>query len=131
MHAIRVGIALCLIGLAPGCIDTSSTTGGNGGADQGVASSCTDGVQNGAETDVDCGGACSPCADGKGCLRARDCASGSCNNNLCAASGSCTDGMKSGTETDVDCGGGCPKCADGKGCAHGEDCQGGTCINNQ
>ena len=28
---------------------------------------CTDGVKNGTETDVDCGGACSPCADGKAC----------------------------------------------------------------
>src|SRR4051812_45691055 len=41
--------------------------------------SCTDGVQSGSETGVDCGGgACSPCPSGSNCLAARDCASGVC-----------------------------------------------------
>nr|PIL97582.1 sushi domain (scr repeat) domain-containing protein [Toxoplasma gondii COUG] len=48
--------------------------------------SCTDGVQNGGETGVDCGGShCAPCA-------------------------SCGDGVQNNGETGVDCGGPCPAC---------------------
>jgi hypothetical protein len=47
--------------------------------------SCTDGVRNGDETDVDCGGGCAPCAEGKGCLANTDCLSGSCSEGVCAA----------------------------------------------
>jgi hypothetical protein len=40
---------------------------------------CSDGQQDGYETDVDCGGGvCAPCAPGKMCKVAADCASGSC-----------------------------------------------------
>ncbi|RVU46831.1 hypothetical protein EA187_06770 [Lujinxingia sediminis] len=39
-----------------------------------VVATCTDGLQNGAETDVDCGGAeCDACAQGKTCLELSDC----------------------------------------------------------
>ena len=81
------------------------------------APSCSDGVQNGNETDKDCGGtgyveagdagttltACSPCADTKKCSASTDCTHGDCYLKVCV---SCTDGIKDGTETDVDCGGG-------------------------
>jgi hypothetical protein len=41
--------------------------------------SCEDGVENGDETDADCGGlSCSPCAVGLGCRADEDCESGSC-----------------------------------------------------
>ncbi len=41
--------------------------------------SCDDGIQNGDETDVDCGGAsCAPCDIDEGCLEAADCDSGHC-----------------------------------------------------
>src|SRR5687767_2572991 len=33
-----------------------------------MASSCSDGTRNGNESDVDCGGACPACGDGKRCL---------------------------------------------------------------
>ena len=46
---------------------------------------CTDGIQNGTETGIDCGGDCSPCI-------------------------SCDDGIQNGTETGVDCGGDCADC---------------------
>lgn len=42
-------------------------------------SSCSDGIHNGAETDVDCGGPCGTCADFQHCLVAGDCASGECD----------------------------------------------------
>src|SRR5688572_23304953 len=54
----------------------STSTGGD---------TCSDGVQNGDETDVDCGGPdCSPCADGGACLVDGDCESGTCDNGTCA-----------------------------------------------
>jgi hypothetical protein len=39
---------------------------------------CTDGITNGTETDVDCGGSCPRCLDGKRCASGGDCASGFC-----------------------------------------------------
>lgn len=44
---------------------------------------CNDGVRDGSETDVDCGGDCSPCAAGKHCFVPADCASGVCVNDVC------------------------------------------------
>ena len=50
----------------------------------GVArATCEDGVQDGPETDVDCGGDCRPCDHGDTCLSARDCASGRCAAHVC------------------------------------------------
>ena len=45
--------------------------------------SCTDGIQNQDETDVDCGGSCEPCPEGGGCATDEDCASGYCANGTC------------------------------------------------
>ncbi len=51
----------------------------------GPVANCTDGIQNGGETGIDCGGPdCAPCE-------------------------SCTDGIQNGNETGIDCGG--PDCA--------------------
>ncbi|MEO1171924.1 MAG: hypothetical protein AAFX94_07705, partial [Myxococcota bacterium] len=75
--------------------------------------SYSDGVQNGMETDVDCGGPGRedhPCDDEAGCGVDLDCASGRCSSeNRCRAAG-CQDGELNGTETDVDCGGDCEPC---------------------
>ena len=46
--------------------------------------SCGDGMQNGDETAIDCGGACGSCG--------------------------CSDGLHNGDEVNVDCGGSCPAC---------------------
>ncbi len=54
------------------------------------ASSCNDGVQNGNETGIDCGGSCTPCT----------------------TSPSCNDDIQNGNETGVDCGGDCNPCTD-------------------
>jgi len=87
---------------------------------------CGDGMKDGTETDVDCGGPCSPCADGKGCKVGSDCTSTTCVDLVCLAS-TCNDKVKDGTETDVDCGGTCPPCTDGKGCGTGSDCADKVC----
>ena len=96
-----------------------------------TSGSCTDGLKNGAESDVDCGGTCpSKCADGKACGAPLDCGSGVCAAGRCAVP-SCTDVVKNGSETDVDCGGSCvTKCADTKACNIGADCQSSACQGN-
>ncbi|MCB0704084.1 MAG: zinc-dependent metalloprotease [Saprospiraceae bacterium] len=58
------------------------------------APTCTDGIQNGDETGVDCGG------------------------SSCPACPTCNDGIQNGDETGVDCGGSCPDCPTG-GCTPG------------
>jgi hypothetical protein len=92
---------------------------------------CTDGVTNGSETDVDCGGTtCDKCADGLNCINGNDCQSGVCSAGRCMVP-TCSDGVQNGLETDVDCGGSCTtKCADGKKCLVNGDCQSGTCTSN-
>ncbi len=47
---------------------------------------CTDGVKNQDETDVDCGGSiCHQCAQGKKCSVNADCSTAQCTNGVCAA----------------------------------------------
>ena len=91
---------------------------------------CDDGIQNGDETGVDCGGSCAPCAtcdDGiqNGNETGIDC------GGSCTACPTCDDGLQNGDETGVDCGGSCTACAtcdDGiqNGDETGVDC-GGSC----
>jgi hypothetical protein len=45
---------------------------------------CSDGIQNQDETDVDCGGSCGSCADGLSCNSENDCASDYCLDGTCA-----------------------------------------------
>ncbi|MCC6751443.1 MAG: hypothetical protein IT371_27575 [Deltaproteobacteria bacterium] len=48
------------------------------------AGACGDKLQNGTETDVDCGGAsCGPCDEQRKCVAPRDCKSGSCTGGRC------------------------------------------------
>lgn len=92
---------------------------------------CIDNMQDGTETDVDCGGGICPatCANGKKCTLDVDCTSAACNflSGLCVAS-LCLDQRKDGAETDIDCGGGtCSSCATGKACSANADCTTGLC----
>ncbi|PHI21304.1 hypothetical protein CEQ90_02580 [Lewinellaceae bacterium SD302] len=94
---------------------------------------CNDGIQNGNETDVDCGGtdcaACPTCDDG---VQNGDESGVDCGGPDCAACPTCFDGIQNGGETGVDCGGpdcaACPTCFDGiqNGDETGVDC-GGSC----
>ena len=63
----------------------------NGGAGAGPVGVCDDGEKNGDETDVDCGGSCTPCDIGESCGVAGDCLSGFCDANTCALCMSNTD----------------------------------------
>ncbi|MFW5966399.1 MAG: fibrinogen-related protein [Persicimonas sp.] len=92
-----------------------------------AAASCTDGVQNGEETDVDCGGPeCPGCELESPCEEGTDCASGHCEEGECVE-GSCDDDIKNGDEIDIDCGGDCGPCPTGADCDEDDDCVGGVC----
>ena len=73
--------------LSPGGFRSSIASSGGCGS---VGPTCTDGIQNGNETGVDCGGP------------------------DCPACPTCTDGIQNGNETGIDCGGpDCPACPPG------------------
>lgn len=91
-----------------------------------------DGVVNGDETDVDCGGANAPaCKPLQTCKVATDCTSGVCKDagqGLLCQEPAPDDGVKNADESDVDCGGAkAPKCADEKTCATRADCASDVC----
>jgi hypothetical protein len=95
-----------------------------------LAPSCGDHLKNGAETDVDCGGACPPCMLGQGCLVDGDCQGGACDPAAKSCLPSCSDGAVSPPlgETDVDCGGPiCAPCGRGGACVVDGDCAGASC----
>jgi hypothetical protein len=79
---------------------------------------------SGACTDLDCGGACPACANGKKCLADADCSSFACDAvSLTCITPQCQDHHQDGVETDADCGGGvCPACVLSKGCLVDADC---------
>jgi hypothetical protein len=51
--------------------------------------SCADGVRNQGESDVDCGGPCTPCATRKTCNTWQDCQSGMCQGGVCTTGPNC------------------------------------------
>ena len=109
---------------------------------------CSDGIRNRDETDVDCGGKiCPKCIDTKVCNVRSDCVNEVCTSNICQGKSafvlivlqfiapfsapSCNDGIRNRDETDVDCGGEiCPKCVDTKVCNVRSDCTSGVCESN-
>jgi hypothetical protein len=103
-----------------------------GGLDMatGAPGTCNDGIKNQNESDVDCGGKCSGCADGQHCNQASDCKSmkctggvcgggvAPCNNGLVMCSGACVDL----TADSANCG------ACGKACGGVDACMNGVCT---
>ncbi len=82
----------------------------------GTEPTCNDGIKNGDETGVDCGGSCPDCQAAPTCNdgiqngdeTGVDCG-GSCP--ACSTEPTCNDGIRNGDETGVDCGGSCPECS--------------------
>ncbi len=103
---------------------------GSGAAGSDVpAARCDDGLLNGDEADVDCGGrACAACPPGKHCLMGTDCSTAICTNQSCQPA-SCTDLARNGDETDFNCGGHCAPCAAGYACQVSADCSTGLCAS--
>ncbi len=55
---------------------------------------CDDGIHNGGETDLDCGGPCGPCGPGQTCEEPQDCDVGGCVASIC---------QKPACHTAIDC----------------------------
>ncbi|MFT7578462.1 MAG: hypothetical protein ACI9MR_000120, partial [Myxococcota bacterium] len=96
---------------------------------------CDDGIKNGGESSVDCGGPCSACEDpGARCRVRTDCTSRVCDAGVCAPV-ACNDGVANGDESGVDCGGTCGACADAPCGSDGQcasaNCNGVTCELSQ
>ena len=137
-RAACVPLSLALLWSLSGCDGPSTPV--DGGAvedartpvdarrDSGV-DHCGNGVSDGDETGVDCGGpTCGACPLGEACDDHDDCESVYCAAGTCTAP-RCDDGAHNGSETDVDCGGGtCAPCADGSDCVAPTDCTSGTCV---
>lgn len=112
-----VTLGLFAIGIAtPACtaksnpVDTSSSE---------TNAACLDGIQDGEETGIDCGGdclaACGP--DGRAIP-------GDTSNANAVSKDPATNRIKDFTETDIDCGGpDRPKCDVGQGCLVDSDCE--------
>lgn len=84
-------------------------TGGSGG--EAPEPTCTDGIENGDETAVDCGGSeCAACANGEGCVTNDDCISQRCH------------------PLDLECG---PGLAVQCRCAMGDDCLNGSPLTTR
>lgn len=91
---------------------------------------CNDGMLDGDETDIDCGGSCNPCENGSACVSDSDCISNHCINGLCEELNTCNDNELDGDETDIDCGGSCNPCNENQHCYTDSDCSSGlSCVD--
>jgi hypothetical protein len=142
-----------------GCTPTASCatlalTCGSGSDGCGMTLDCDDGIENGTETDVDCGGGvgcATKCAQGDTCLTGTDCTGGICADGFCCdaactaqckacsvsgSEGKCVNIPKLGTDTTgTTCSGvnacdgaGICKKANGQPCAAAGECASGTCA---
>ncbi len=123
-----VFVALVAVALPmAGCGDDATCNQNNNGQ---AGPTCSDGIQNGDEVGVDCGGLCAArCPMDTPCTGHDECQSGFCHptTGLCTAP-TCTDGFLNQDETAVDCGGVCgATCTDGVDCGSNEDCVSGQC----
>ena len=130
LHA-TLGAAL-LLGLATLPASCGGDGESNGSSSSGsTGPTCDDGELNGDESDVDCGGSCSPCDPGQACGGPADCADGVCSGGACAVA-ACDDGVQNQDESATDCGGACgPNCPLGSTCNDGGDCVTSSCVGGQ
>jgi len=124
----RLFAALAFVSVCAGFLLVSCATPEFKFVDNGTQPShCQNQQRDEGESDVDCGGACSPCSLTQQCNTGTDCRDSECIDGTCQAA-SCTDGSQTESETDVDCGGGsCKGCPVGGGCSVGLDCLSGVC----
>jgi len=100
---VELDPSACYAGAVPGdqaiIVAESKNAGSSEGGESGASSAppdasaggdssvtpgeCKDKLTDGKETDIDCGGNCSPCAIGKACVVASDCASLGCVGKKC------------------------------------------------
>ena len=94
------------------CSSSSDADGDTTTAKAETNPTCLNGVSDGDETGIDCGGSCVA-----GCN-----AQGLPDNSPINGAPPGSNGKQDGTETDVDCGGGGAKCGEGKNCKADADC---------
>ena len=96
-----------------------------------VEPTCTDGLKNALETDVDCGGSnCPKCDNYLKCGRNDDCKSEHCGADGKCSIPTCSDRILNGDETDIDCGGSCLPCKSGQKCHENHDCDNVLCTDD-
>lgn len=94
--------------LAGGAGSNDTCNGGAGAnifeqCEVGGTNACADGVRDGTESGVDCGGGCPACGTGQVCASGNDCLSGICSAGLCQ---SAPGGVRIVAATQTDWGGG-------------------------
>jgi len=111
-------------------IQNGTETGVDCGGGCVACPTCKDGIQNGDETGVDCGGSCPRACGARSCIRDENCLLGEiCVRETCTPNPQCSDGIQNGTETGVDCGGNCPQCGP-RSCIRDENCMPGeVCVH--
>jgi len=93
------------------CGDSSCEIGetcSNCPTDCGTCATCNDFIKNHDESDVDCGGICNSCVNGKICLINSDCQSNNCVSGICASL----------------------LLPNGAACSSGNECTSGNCYSN-
>ncbi|MBW2991291.1 hypothetical protein KY348_06335 [Candidatus Woesearchaeota archaeon] len=88
---------------------------------------CSDGLKNGIEEGVDCGGPCDPCPTCNDSIQNQGEEGVDCGGPCLEICPSCTDGVKNQDESDVDCGGVCAGCAGNQSCLKNKDCESLRC----
>lgn len=114
---VQMGIRKCAAPAAPVVKDCQNTF------------VCANGVKDGDEGGIDCGGSCpNLCPNDSPCNVNEDCVNGFCNAGKCDDA-ACDDKVKNGAEGDVDCGATCPtQCANGQTCNVNADCVEKGCV---
>ena len=88
---------------------------------------CSNRIKDPLESDIDCGGPCGSCLEGRACRENFDCGSGFCASSICKAP-TCEDRVRNQDEPDIDCGGNsCNSCEIGRKCSIDSDCSSGFC----
>ena len=92
-------------------------------------STCSNNILDSGESDIDCGGSCTPCFAGYSCTQNTDCQSNFCDpsTRLCISTDTCSNNILDSGESDIDCGIDCPPCSDGDLCLSDFDCLSGYC----
>lgn len=110
---------------------TASTSSSSSSGTGGEPATCVNGIKDGDESDLDCGGSClTKCHTGSVCKSQDDCTTKVCHVAAGANFGvcsfdliSCNNGVQDGNETDLDCGSEeCNQCDLNKKCLVDADC---------
>ncbi len=88
---------------------------------------CSDGLKNGIEEGVDCGGPCDTCPSCTDEIQNQGEGGVDCGGPCEKSCPSCSDEIKNQNESDIDCGGPCTPCSGGKNCLKNKDCESLRC----